>query len=172
MNLSRFMNYERHNSPDNVDNNRGRSGFKQFDSSIIYKQHDSGNKMYIILEGSVLSKRTMNIQGRMKHKTLPQLKYANSFGELSLMGMNQRRETTEVEAHGASFITISAESYIKHITHGGETMTVEAKFKLLQQCRIFKAMDPCTFKMLKSVDLSVLFHLHHNSCNYRKNYFY
>ena len=39
-------------------------------------------------------------------------------------------ETAEVESHGASFITISVDHYIKFGAKGGENLTVEAKVGL------------------------------------------
>ena len=57
------------------------------------------------------------------------------------MGMGSRRETAEVDAHGASFITITSDAYAECITHGGQSMNVEAKFHSLRQCRMFAKMD-------------------------------
>ena len=58
-----------------------------------------------------------------------------SFGELALMGMTTRRETVTVEAQGAAVITVELEAYSKCITKSTTTMTVEAKFSLLRECR-------------------------------------
>ena len=77
-----------------------------------------------------------------------------TFGQLALMGMGSRRETAEVDAHGASFITITSDAYAECITHGGKSMNVEAKFHSLRQCRMFAKMDACE-QPLFSLSLSL-----------------
>ena len=128
--LCRYMEYERHDAPDSSEVNRKRTGFRNFNSGIVFKQNEHGEKMYILLDGSVLCKRSFVEQGRVRHKTFPQLKPGKTMGELALLGLEQRRETAEVEAHGASFITISVDHYIKFGAKGGENLTVEAKVGL------------------------------------------
>ena len=144
--LCRSMEYERHHSKETIENDLkmgGRMKLEQNSGSVIYRQNDRGNLMYIVLEGSIVCKRSYHERGRVRHKDLPTIKPGQTFGELSLMGMAQRRETAVVGSYGASLLTISLDDYIKIITKGGtgSHMTVEKKFRLLSSSRLFQTMD-------------------------------
>ena len=160
MHLCRYMQYERHEPPSKPkkqaeaakrDSDIGRVAMSRkssgggrwggFRSDVIYKQNETGTKLYIVLEGSVKLKRSESIRGRMRHKIVPGMRAGKTFGELALMGMTTRRETVTVEAQGAAVITVEFEAYSKCITKSTTTMTVEAKFSLLRECSLFAAMD-------------------------------
>ncbi len=160
MHLCRYMQYERHEPPTKPkkqaeaakrDNESGLVAMSRkssgggrwggFRSDVIYKQNESGTKLYIVLEGSVKLKRSESVRGRMRHKIVPGMRAGKTFGELALMGMTTRRETVTVEAQGAAVITVELEAYSKCITKSTTTMTVEAKFSLLRECSLFAAMD-------------------------------
>jgi len=59
---------------------------KYDDRQIVFNEFDPGNKMYIILSGTIeISKRIGKVDGDMKYTTLAKLSAGECFGEMGLI---------------------------------------------------------------------------------------